>query len=212
MEIYGIIGGIGSGKSTVAQQFVELFGQDCVKILSADNVGHEVLLLDAVKNEAKKRWGDVIFNTSGEIDRKKLAEIVFAPNETAKAERRFLEELTHDRIADICLEKVEEYRNNNVKIVILDAPLLLETKWSRFVTKIIFVDTPEAARLEHVKQRGWSLEELRNREKAQLSLDEKRARADICIENYDSLETLKEKILKIGEQGTCRPGVTLRVK
>ena len=95
MKILGILGGVASGKSTVARQFAQLGAA----VLDADRAGHEVLRLPEIEAAARRRWGEEAFGPDGRIDRQRLACIVFAPGPKGRREREFLEQLTHPEIA-----------------------------------------------------------------------------------------------------------------
>jgi len=185
MKILGIIGGIGSGKSTVA----ELFRQAGAAVIAADDIGHQVLLLPKVKATIKERWGQAVF-ADGEIDRKTLAAIVFADDN----ELAYLQNLTHPLIAEEVHRQRREHEQNGVQLCLLDAPLLLESGWEHLVDVIVFVSAPPEVRLERVKGRGWSEEEWRRREAAQLPVEEKSRRANVTLNNSGDAENLKMQV------------------
>ena len=192
-KIYGIIGGIGSGKSEVAKIF-ETFG---AVVFNADKVGHEVLLIDSVKEIARKRWGETVFDSGGEIDRKKLAKVVFEQSEKGAEELRFLTETTYPFITKEFDRRIAAAKQNGAELVILDAPLLFEANWNHLVSHVIFVDVPESIRWDRVKSRGWSHEEFRRREATQWSIERKKQVADIVISNSCSREKLVADVEKI---------------
>jgi len=92
MRIIGIMGGVASGKSLVAQQLGELGAA----VFDADRLGHEVLRLPNVEQAARRRWGEAIFGADGRIDRKRLARVVFASGPKAQQERKYLEQLLYN--------------------------------------------------------------------------------------------------------------------
>lgn len=190
MQVYGIIGGIGSGKSTAAQLF-EACG---AVVLNADRIGHEVLHLPEVKTLARHRWGDSIFDEQGEIVRSRLAAIVFVDSVLAKSDLLYLQELTHPQIAKKISQNIEVQRDLGTKVVILDAPLLLEANWDHLVSGIIFVDSPESQRWERAKNRSWTREEFEKRERSQLPLEEKRARCEYVLTNAGSVDELRSQV------------------
>ena len=104
MRIIGVIGGVASGKSTVARLFERLGAG----VLDADRAGHEALRLTQVEAAAKKRWGNEIFGPDGRIDRAKLARRVFAPGTAGHKERLYLEQLTHPEIARLLHRQADE--------------------------------------------------------------------------------------------------------
>lgn len=186
MKLIGIIGGIGSGKSTVSAMFRQLGAA----IIDADTIGHQMLLLPAVKESARERWGAAIFDAGGEIDRRKLATIVFADEK----ELAYLKSLTHPLIAEEVHRQHDELERKGVPLCLLDAPLLLESNWDHFVDLIIFVSAPAEERWARIRSRGWSEVEWQQREAAQFSVEEKSRRADIVLDNSGSTEHLRKQI------------------
>jgi len=178
MRIIGILGGVASGKSTVARQLAKLGAG----VLDADGAGHEVLRMPLVEAAARRRWGEEIFGPDGHIDRQRLARIVFADGLEAEEERRYLEQLTHPEIAKRIERQIDALAAAGAQAAILDAPLLIEAGWDGLCEKIVFVDAPREARLERAAARGWSEEKFAAREGVQESLDRKRARADVIID------------------------------
>ena len=181
--ICGICGGIGSGKSYIAQQF-QSFG---AAVFNADQVGHRVLLQEDVKACLVEQWGNDVLDDSSEIDRSKVAALVFAQTIQAERDREFLQAVTHPLIAEKLEAFIAESPSN---VVIVDAALLLETGWQSLCHQIVFVDASDEVRLKRCQQRGWEEDELHSREAAQWNLARKRSRADfIIVNNGDSLRT-----------------------
>jgi dephospho-CoA kinase len=190
MQTIGLLGGVASGKSLVAQQFVQLGAG----LLDADRVGHEVLRLPQVETTARARWGDEIFGDDGRIDRARLADVVFAVGPKGTPERKYLEELTHPEITRRLRQQAESLAAAGIQVAVLDAALLLEAGWADGCDKLVFVECPRLARLARAKARGWSEEEFAAREAAQESLDRKRQRADAIIDNSGPMERTQAQI------------------
>ena len=180
MNLIGLLGGIASGKSLVANYLM----QKGAALLDADPIGHEVLKQQAVKDVARSRWGDKIFDNRGEIHRPALAAIVFAPDASGAQELLFLEQLTHPRIGAMLELQIEQLRQRaEIQAIVLDAPVMLKAGWNGFCDKIVFVESSEPLRRMRAAARGWSQEEFDRREAAQESLDFKRRLADVVIDN-----------------------------
>ena len=190
MHIIGIVGGVACGKSLVAGQLRELGAV----VLEADTIGHEVLCQEGIETAARRRRGVGIFGPDGRIDRRRLARIVFAPPPHGPRERKYLEELTHPEIRHWMQRRIRELAVGGQKLVVLDAPLLLEADLDNICNTIIFVDSPREIRLSRARSRGWSEEDFAAREGAQDSLDSKRAKADVTIDNSGSPESTKAQI------------------
>ncbi|MCE5267733.1 MAG: dephospho-CoA kinase [Planctomycetaceae bacterium] len=188
MRIIGILGGVASGKSAVAQQFARLGAG----VLDADRAGHEALRMPHVEAAARQRWGAEAFGADGRIDRGRLGRIVFG--QEAEEERRYLEQLTHPEITRLLREQAEQMAAAGTSVAILDAPLLLEAGWGDLCEKTVFVDSPAGVRLERALARGWTKEEFAAREAAQESLQRKRQRADAIIDNSGSLQRTQAQI------------------
>ncbi len=207
--VIGLVGGIGSGKSTVAQTFAAL---GCL-VVDADRDAREVLQRDDVVKEVVSWWGQGVLTPEGRVDRAKVAEIVFKD----PAQRTRLEALVHPLVKSDRLLLIARARQEGRPAVVIDAPLLFEAGSDKDCDVVVFVDAPLEARLARVAARGWSRDELTRREAAQLPLDQKRARCAIVIQNHGSLEALhslvRAALLKIrqdvaagGHSGLNPPG------
>ncbi|HEX4143355.1 MAG TPA: dephospho-CoA kinase [Pirellulales bacterium] len=182
-------GGVASGKSFVARQFAAQCGAE---VIDADRLGHEVLQLPEIAAAARRRWGDEIFSNSGQIDRRRLAERVFATTAEGQEDLRHLESLTHPRIREFLDKRLAELlRRSDVLGVIIDAPLLVEAGWNEFCDKIVFVEAPRAVRLARAAGRGWSEQDFSAREARQESCEVKRQLADVVIDNAGSEESTR---------------------
>jgi dephospho-CoA kinase len=186
--VIGLLGGMGSGKSRVAAEFA----RHGACIVNADQLGHEALRQPAIRDHLVQRWGRDILDENGEIDRSRVARIVFAE----EAERKKLEAVVHVHITRRIQEEIKEAQNEPlVKLVVLDAAIMLETGWDKVCDRLVYVHAPRAARLQRLAdQRGWTEKEVDAREHAQMSLTEKASRADSAIDNTDSPESLARQI------------------
>jgi dephospho-CoA kinase len=181
--VLGIVGGIASGKSLVAEEFERLGAAR----IQADQLGHEVLREAAVKQQLRSRWGAGIFRSDGEIDRSQVARIVFASPPHGPRERAFLEQVTHPRIGAAIRQGIDQRRQaGDVPAVVLDAAVLLEAGWHGMCDQIIFVETSPSLRRVRAAQRGWDDQQFAAREAAQLDLEDKRRRAHFVIDNNRS--------------------------
>jgi dephospho-CoA kinase len=192
--VIGLIGGVGSGKSLAAVEFAKYGG----RIVSGDAFGHEALRRPEIKEQVVRRWGREILNDQGEVDRGKLGAIVFADSK----ERKTLEGLVFPWIEKRIEEEIARAIDDPpVKFTVLDAAIMLEAGWAKRCDQIVFVDTPREERLRRLgEQRGWTAQQVEEREKAQWPLNEKQMRASAVLDNSGSPETLAQQVRKLVAQ------------
>lgn len=190
MRVIGIAGGVASGKSLVGEQLRKLGAW----ILDADRAGHEVLADEQVQRLLRQRWGEEVFNEGGAVDRAAVARIVFGPPPRGPRERAYLEQITHPRIGARLREQAAEAQRQGAPAVVLDAPLLFEAGWHELCDQVLFVDAPRDVRLERARRRGWTEEQFRSREAAQVSVEEKRRRSDHVINNAGSVSEMARQV------------------
>jgi dephospho-CoA kinase len=194
MKIIGLTGGIGSGKTTVAQFLKELGAV----VIDADKVGHEVLRSDAeVWQEVVAAFGEGVLTPNGSISREKLGRMVFgAPESLPK-----LNTIMHRRIAERVGAQLEVYRKQGVRVVVIEAPLLLEAGWASQVDEVWVTVASEATILKRLKGRtGLSKAESLERVRAQMSVAERVKRADVVIDTDCELGELKEKVSELWQE------------
>jgi dephospho-CoA kinase len=189
--IIGIVGGIASGKSTVANEFEKL---GCA-IIRADVIAHELLQERVVREEIVGLFGPEVLNACGEIDRRKLAQKVFADARKLAA----LNKVLHPRVLERTEALLAEYQYcAHVKAIVLDMPLLMEVGWADRCDRLIFVKCDRRRRADRARQAGLLDEaEIRIRENFQISLDKKARRADNTIDNNSDFLTLVRQINEI---------------
>ncbi len=120
--VIGIVGGIGSGKSTIAAEFAKL---GC-KVIDADRIAHELLEEPPVREKVVGLFGQAVLDSSGKIDREKLAEVVFADDHMLASLNRIIHPLVLQR-TQVLIEQCKS--KNQVKAIVLDMPLLVEVGW-----------------------------------------------------------------------------------
>jgi dephospho-CoA kinase len=193
MKVIGLTGGIGSGKSTVSQILAELGAV----VLDADKVGHQAY------QPGTETWKDVVaafgqevVAADGSIDRKKLGAIVFGD---PKALER-LNRIVHPRMYDMMAEQIEEYRQQGVEVVVLEAAILLEANWTPLVDEVWVTVASEPTVVRRVKERtGLPEEQIRSRIRSQLSNEERKKQASVVIRNDGSLDELRAKVVELWE-------------
>ncbi|KAF3335754.1 dephospho-CoA kinase domain-containing protein-like isoform X1 [Carex littledalei] len=185
MRIVGLTGGISSGKSTISN----LFKSHGIPVVDADIVARNVVLKGTGGwKKIKKEFGDDVLLESGDIDRARLGQIVFSDPE----KRQLLNRLLAPHISSGIIWEVIKLWFKGCRVIILDIPLLFETKmnlWTKPVI-VVWVD-PETQIQRLIARDGISEEQARNRIEAQMPLDLKREKADLVIDNSGSLEETK---------------------
>ena len=198
MRVIGLTGGIGSGKSTVAEL---LAGKGAV-VLDADKVGHEAYRPGTPAwQEVVATFGKDIVAGDGSIDRRKLGAIVFA--DPAALQR--LNAIMHPRMFEMMRERIDGFRRRGVEVVVLDAAILLEANWTPLVDEVWVVVASEDRVVERaVARTGLPEEQIRRRIRSQLSNEERCRHASVVIENDGSLEELRAKVDRPWEELQAR--------
>lgn len=207
MIVLGITGGIGSGKTTAAG-YLRSLGFACV---DADQIGRELTaegspLLEILDREfgpdGKYGRGIAILRDSSIegikiLDRKALASVVFSDE---KARARF-DEIIHSRMLRIIREQIEELRKKeNIRGILLDAPLMYEAGCDTMCDHVILVTAPVEQRIERVMKRdGSTREDVVRRINSQMSDEEKARLADFVVDNSGDTDELCRKLDEIVE-------------
>lgn len=191
LPVVGIVGGIGSGKSAVCRQLTET-GR--YVLIDGDDLGHQALKNISVKAQIRSRFGDSVFDETGSINRAALGREVFGPAGDQKQARSDLERIVHPHIREGIIREIEKARSQpqyelpRLEAVLLDAAVLFEAGWNTLCDAVAYIDVPDDVRLERViRTRKWTAEDLKKREASQLSLAEKRSRADVIVDNSGSI-------------------------
>lgn len=185
--VVGIVGGICSGKTTVAA----VFEKNGFYRIDADRIAHSLLATEEIGEKLRKFFGKDIFNNDGSVDRPRLADIAFEDVEKLSE----LNSIIHPQVIDVIDQRLLRAGGP----VVLDAALLVETGLDeKFCTDVVFVEKPLAERVELAReQRGWGREELIRREAAQQPVEKKKQKADLVLYNNGSLIELKQKVMKV---------------
>ena len=193
MAVIGLTGGIGSGKSTVAR----LFGDLGVHWVDADDVAREVVEPGTpALAEIAKHFGEQILTPDGVLDRAQLRAIVFQETE----ERAWLEALLHPIIREELIRQLNP-ENYQLPYVLLVSPLLLETDQHELVDRIIVIDVPKDVQLERTMARDTnSREQVERIIAAQMSREDRLARADEVIDNDRPLEDVTRQVRELHER------------
>ncbi len=175
--IIGISGGIGSGKSFVA----DLFGEMGCLVIKSDEQVRQAYEDPAIVEQLRQWWGEAVINADGRINRRFIADRIF----TDPVERHRLEQLLHPYVAQQREAVMRQAASDpQVSAFVWDTPLLFETGLDRECDALVFVEAPFDVRLHRVQaSRGWDRDELIRRENFQRPLDTKRRISDYVIRN-----------------------------
>ncbi len=193
MRIIGLLGGVASGKSFVAEQLRRLGAA----VLDADRIGHEVLRLPEVREAIRNHFGPQVFDSNGQVNRPALAAIVFGSPPDGPRQLAVLEAITHPEIRRRLHIEAERLAAEHVPAAVLDAPVMLKAGWGDVCDVLVFVEAPEEMRKKRAISRGWTAEQFAAREAAQESLAEKRGQADFVIDNSAAAEYTYEQIERL---------------
>jgi len=186
-KIIGITGGIASGKSTVT----EFLRQQGYQVIDADQVVHELQEPGGRLYQALlSTFGSSILQEDGRLDRPKLGAMIFGNPELLARSSQIQNQIIREELADRrdLLVEMED-------IFFMDLPLLFELQYEDWFDQIWLVDVTEETQLNRLMTRNaLSQEEAEKRIAAQLSLREKRKRADVLIDNNGSLEETRQQI------------------
>lgn len=188
--ILGLTGGIASGKSTVSAYLA----QNGALIIDADLIARQVV---AKKSSGLKqivaKFGEEVLTASGELDRKKLGKLVFSNKDFLKA----LTDITGPLIRAEILREIQAAKKAQVKLVVLDIPLLFETGYQTLCDKVMVVTIPSKLQLERVMKRdNLSAAEARKRIANQLPASKRNELADVLIDNSKSVAETYQQVLK----------------
>ncbi len=185
--VVGIMGGICSGKSVVADIFVK----HGFHRIDADAIVHSLFAVEPIREALRSSFGEAVFTVEGALDKPALADLVFEDSEKLSE----LNSIILPEVVDIIAKRVSERPDPTV----LDAPLLVETGLDkRFCTDLMFVERSLQERIELAgRKRGWDEKELLRREDAQAPLGLKKQKADIVIPNHGSIRELEGVVTEI---------------
>lgn len=189
--VAGLTGGIGSGKTTVSDMFAAMGAE----VIDADIISRALLAPgSATLDEVLEHFGERIRAADGSLDRARLRAIIFAD----PAAKQWLEELLHPRIRAEILRRIATSQR---AWLLLSVPLLLESPAYDFVDAIVVVDIPEALQLSRTAARdAVSAAQVRAIMAAQMSREERLARADYVIRNDAGLQNLQQQVSLLFEK------------
>lgn len=191
MRIVGLTGGIASGKSTVS----DLFRSSGVPVVDADIIARDVVRKGTPGlRKVAIAFGDDILLENGEINRSRLGQIVFSD----PAKRQLLNRLLAPHISSGIFWEIVKLWVKGCKVIVLDIPLLFEAKMDQWTDPIIVVWINPETQLQRLMTRdGISEEEARNKINSQTSLDWKKTKAGIVVDNSGSIEDTRTQFQEV---------------
>lgn len=188
MKIVGLTGGISSGKSTVSSYLKQLK----IPVIDADEVARKVVEPNSQgAREIRKAFGSDVFEEDGSLNRQRLGALIFSNAEN----RQKLDDLLQPLIKITILNEIEEYRQKGENMIVLDLPLLFEKQYEELCEEIIVVYIPKELQLERLMRRNqYTKQEALSRIDSQLSIEEKRKRATVLLDNQGTIQQLYHQV------------------
>ncbi len=195
MKVIGVTGGIGAGKSTVIKLARENF---CVAVIYTDDVAKEQMKKGGCSYfDVVNEFGEEILDEDGEINRSKLAQIVFSD----KLKVKKINQITHPKVKDVTLQKIDEYRKSGeYEAVLVETALLFEAKFDKFCDETWFIDASEEVRRQRlICSRNYSKDKIDAIFEKQENVSYAKQHCTHIISNDDSTtnEEIVEKLKKL---------------
>lgn len=191
MKLIGITGGIGTGKSSVA----EMLQKRGWFVIASDQTAKEIMASDAtVRNALASLFGQEVLAPNG-VNAALLASKVFGPTEEHRRNLTQLNTLIHPRVLDAHLETIEEQRSAGTQIMAIETALLFEVELEDGFDWVVVVDAPEEVCIERVMKRSHATaEDVRRRIAEQMPMEEKRGLADFVVDNATTPDALESAV------------------
>lgn len=180
--VVGLTGSFGSGKTTASKMLKELGAR---KIINADKIAHEAFKQNKCLQKIKSLFGTV--------NRKQIAREVFS----SLAKRKALEKVIHPYVRKRIMAESKKVKSG---IIILEVPLLFESKFDRMCDVTVVVLAGRSNIIKRLSRRGFNQSEISSRLKVQLSESEKMKKADFIIDNKKSKESLKKNTRSVWQK------------
>jgi dephospho-CoA kinase len=193
-KIIGLTGGIASGKSTVSNWLIS----QGYPVVDADIAARKVVEpgMPALR-EITEAFGNDMLLEDGKLDRKKLGSVIFADEE----KRHTLNAIVHPAVREWMRQETDRAFENGASIVIMDIPLLFESKLTHMVEETILVYVSKETQLKRLMERdGYSESDALARIQAQMPIDDKRKLADYVVDNNGTISETVEQVKEIMNQ------------
>lgn len=194
MIVLGLTGGVGMGKSTAAT----LLRRRGLPVVDTDDLARQVVEPgQPALEEIRAAFGESLIGPEGQLRRGDLARLVFSKEEA----RKKLEQILHPRIRQLWRDQVQRWRDEGHNFAVVVIPLLFETGAEKELDRTICVACSAATQRQRLAPRGWSAEQIEQRIRAQLPIEQKLAKADFVIWTEGTMEVHEAQL------GRVLPGV-----
>lgn len=198
--IIGLTGGIACGKSTVSRQLSAMGAQ----IIDADKIAHQLSKPgEAIYEAYLEHFGEAVLQENGELDRGRVAQLAFGKADVVA----WLNETAHPLIRRRLELDLAEFLSAPCQAVVLDVPLLFEAGWESLADESWLVYAEEKVQLERLLKRDrCTPDEARARIAAQMPWQEKKARADVLIDNSGGMRQTQKRLQALWKERVERHG------
>lgn len=190
LKVVGLVGKIGAGKSTVASQFAT----HGAEVIDADALAHEAFADSNISTQLRGKFGQAIFRPDGSVDRKALASEVFGETPRQKAALAALEAIVHPWVRKAIASRLEaafqKAANTELRMVVLDVPLLVQSGWHSRCDDLVSLVCDDAVRHRRLIERGLSAGQIAAREaawEAGMASETTALRADCTVDTSGNL-------------------------
>ncbi|MDD3439672.1 MAG: dephospho-CoA kinase [Clostridiaceae bacterium] len=186
--VIGLTGGIASGKSTVSAKLKELGAA----VIDADLLARDVVRKGEIAyNKIVQCFGADILLPGGDIDRKKLGDIVFSDKEKLE----LLNSITHPEIINRMKERIQELKAEGAKVIVVDAAILIEMGLHKYVDSVWVLSVDRETQLKRLAERDkYDYREAENRINSQFTDEVRKKYADVVIDNSKPIEEVEKRL------------------
>lgn len=189
MYLIGLTGGMGSGKSTVA----DCLRSNGIPVIDADVIAHKIMNEENTLDKIHEIFGKNVFDKDGSLNKVKFSSVLF----TNTVKRKKLNEFVHPKVWDEMMNETEKYVTEGSKVIFLDVPLLIESGWHTRVNETWLVKADYNERIARLRLRtNLSTEEIKNRIEIQMPESEKEEYADKIINNGGTIEETEKQVIE----------------
>ena len=189
MYLIGLTGGMGSGKSTVA----DCLRSNGIPVIDADVIAHKIMNEESTLDKIHEIFGKNVFDKDGSLNKVKFSSVLF----TNTVKRKKLNEFVHPKVWTEMMDETEKYVTEGSKVIFLDVPLLIESGWHTRVNETWLVKADYNERIERLCLRtNLSTEEIKKRIEIQMPESEKEEYADKIINNGGTIEETEKQVIE----------------